>query len=131
MSFERVAEEKIREAMDQGHFDNLPGFGKPFKQNDDDLSGDDWMGLHILRENGFLPEWLELRKQIYFDRDQVLNARQRWIRDIAKWGSPAHPVATRSREVYRQQKAAINAKIDLHNLRCPSLAFEIARFPDD
>jgi hypothetical protein len=29
MAFERVAENKIREAMERGEFDNLPGAGKP------------------------------------------------------------------------------------------------------
>ena len=29
MSFEKLVEEKIREAMAEGEFDNLPGKGKP------------------------------------------------------------------------------------------------------
>jgi DnaJ homologue, subfamily C, member 28, conserved domain len=29
MAFERIAENKIREAMQQGEFDNLPGAGRP------------------------------------------------------------------------------------------------------
>jgi hypothetical protein len=128
MSLERIAEEKIREAMDQGLFADLPGAGKTLRHHDDDLAGDDRMGLHILRENGFLPEWLELRKQVYFDRGQVLEARRIWLADVAAWGTPSHPVPARSKEVYRQRVAAINAKIDLHNVRCPSIAFEIARF---
>ena len=29
MAWERIAENRIREAMQQGEFDNLPGAGKP------------------------------------------------------------------------------------------------------
>jgi hypothetical protein len=34
-------------------------------------------------------------------------------------------------ETYRKAATAINAKIDLHNLRCPSIMLEIARFRED
>lgn len=130
MSFENIAEEKIREAIEQGAFTSLAGEGRPLKHKDDDFAGDDRMGLHILRENGFLPEWLELRKQVFYERDLVIDARERWIADIKRWGSQNHPVTARSKAIYRQRVAAINAKIDLHNVRCPSIDFEIARYAD-
>lgn len=130
MGFEYLAEEKIREAIDQGMFDNLPGHGKPLKDLEDNLAGDAWMGLHVLRQNGFLPEWLELRKQISQDRDLVLAAETEWRLDVSQWGTPEHPICRHSRENYRRHITAINAKIDLHNLRCPSIHLEVARFRD-
>lgn len=131
MSFERIAEEKIREASDQGAFSNLPGTGKPLRERNDEYAGDDRMGLSILHENGFLPEWLELRKQIYYERGDVLALRDKWQSDEHVWESATHPIPSRSREMYGERVKSINAKIDLHNVRCPGFAFEIARFQDD
>jgi hypothetical protein len=34
MGWERIAENKIREALQQGEFDNLPGAGKPVDLDD-------------------------------------------------------------------------------------------------
>jgi hypothetical protein len=131
MAFEHIAEQKIREAIEQGEFSNLPGAGKPLAVLDDHHVGDDWAGLHMLRENGFLPEWLELRKQIYYDRAGVISAFDAWERAFNEWGFREHIVVKQLGETYLRKVGEINAKIDLHNLRCPSFRFEIARFRDD
>jgi hypothetical protein len=131
MSFERIAEEKIREAIEQGSFSDLAGAGKPLAILADEYTGDDWLSMHMLRQNGFLPEWLELRRQIYYDREKVNAARRSWEDNVARWGSPDHVVPAYSRKLLTEQVKAINAKIDLHNIRCPSIAFEIARFRDE
>lgn len=131
MSFERIAEEKIREAIEQGAFNNIGGAGKPLVSRDDDFTGDDWIGLHVLRENGFLPEWLELRKQVHLEKPSVAAAMAEWERAIAVTGSTLHPLATRAGEHYRKVAGAVNAKIDLHNIRCPSIHMELVRFRED
>jgi hypothetical protein len=131
VGFERVAEEKIREAIEQGHFDDLRGAGKPLPKPGDDFAGEDWIGLHVLRENGFLPEWLELRRQIHAEKERAPAAMAEWERAIRRTGSRGHPLATRAGENYRKIAAAVNALIDLHNVRCPSIHLEIARFRED
>lgn len=61
----KVAEEKIREAMEKGLFDNLPGSGKPLKLDDDSRVPDDLrVAYRILKNSGHLPPELELRKEI-------------------------------------------------------------------
>lgn len=130
MSLEKLIEEKIRSAREAGAFNNLAGEGKPFAFKDDERQAD-WLGLHVLRENGFLPEWLELRKQIAAERDGVKAIMAEWRREVTATGSPEHALATRAGQRYRAAAKAINAKIDLHNIRCPSLHFEIARFRED
>ena len=128
---ELIAEEKIREAIENGKFQGLAGEGKPLRSIDDDLAGDNRMAFHVLRSNGFLPEWLELRKDIHAERDGVNAAMQSWQDAIDRCASVTHPVALRAAELYRVAAVAINAKIDLHNLRCPSIMLEIARFRED
>ena len=130
MSLEKLIEEKIRGAQEAGAFDNLRGAGKPFAFADDERQ-EDWLGLHMLREQGFLPEWLELRKQIEADKGAVHAALRAWHATAHEHESARHPIALRAGERYRQLARAINAKIDLHNIRCPSLHVEIARFRED
>jgi hypothetical protein len=131
MSLERLIEDKIREAQAEGAFDNLPGHGKPFAKVDDELAGDDWMALHLLRANGFLPHWLELRKEIAGERPAVAAAFNDWREAIGRHGSRFHATSMRAGERYRRAAEAINLKIDQHNLRCPSIHLELVRFRED
>lgn len=131
MTFEGIAEEKIREAIEQGRFANIAGQGRPLRSSDDEFARDDWIGLHVLRSNGFLPEWLELRKQVHEDRDGVLAAMREWAEAIEWTGSRTHALSRRAGENYRKAATAINSRIDLHNLRCPSIHLELTRFRED
>jgi hypothetical protein len=61
----KIAEQRIREAMERGEFDNLPLHGKPL--NLDDLTGVPEhlrMGYKILKNAGVLPEEMQLKKEI-------------------------------------------------------------------
>jgi hypothetical protein len=61
----RIAEEKIRESMARGEFDNLPGAGKPLALEDDSMVPEDLrVAYKILKNAGCLPPELELRKEI-------------------------------------------------------------------
>lgn len=65
MSIEKAIEEKIREAMERGEFDNLPGKGKPldldaYFNTPEDLR----MAFAILKSNDFVPEEVEIMKEI-------------------------------------------------------------------
>jgi DnaJ-like protein len=60
-----VAEQKIREAMARGEFDNLPGAGKPLVMEDcagvpEELR----MAYKVLKNAGCVPPEVELRKEI-------------------------------------------------------------------
>jgi len=61
----RIAEEKIREAMARGEFDNLPGAGKPLALEDDSMVPEDLrVPYKVLKNAGCLPPELEMRKEI-------------------------------------------------------------------
>ncbi len=63
--FDKIAEQKIREAMDNGEFDDLPGKGKPLHLEDDrHLPQDIRLAHKILKNADMLPPELELRKEI-------------------------------------------------------------------
>ena len=64
-ALERLAEERIREAIERGEFDNLAGSGKPLKLEDDRHIPDDLrLAYKILKNANCLPPELELKKEI-------------------------------------------------------------------
>ncbi|GCF83418.1 DUF1992 domain-containing protein [Geobacter sp. SVR] len=68
-----IAERKIREAMERGELDNLAGAGKPLAM-DEDLSGvpaELRMAYKILKNAGFVPPEVELRKEIVSLREML------------------------------------------------------------
>lgn len=63
--FEKIAEEKIREAMEQGVFDDLPNKGKPLKLEDFSWVPEDLrLAYKILKNAGCIPPEMELRREI-------------------------------------------------------------------
>lgn len=64
--FELIAEKRIREAMERGDFDNLPGTGKPLPKDElDNIAPELRMAYKIMKNAGILPEEAELRKEIH------------------------------------------------------------------
>ncbi|MEV7966962.1 DUF1992 domain-containing protein [Sphaerisporangium sp. NPDC088356] len=64
VSFETWVDRQIREAMERGEFDNLPGAGKPLPDRDKPLDEMWWVKQKLRRENAsYLPPTLALRKE--------------------------------------------------------------------
>ena len=74
MQFENWIDRQIREAMDRGEFDNLPGAGKPLEL---DSSEDWWIKAKIKAENldAVLPGPLALRREVEGITDAVADCR--------------------------------------------------------
>ncbi|OAQ19963.1 DUF1992 domain-containing protein [Thermosulfurimonas dismutans] len=63
--FQRLAEERIREAIRKGEFDNLPGKGKPLKLEDLSLVPEELrLAYKVLKNAGFVPPEVQLQKEI-------------------------------------------------------------------
>jgi hypothetical protein len=72
MSIESAIEQKIQEAIARGEFDNLPGSGKPldldaYFNTPEDLR----MAFSILKSNDFVPEEVEIFREIDRLNDQI------------------------------------------------------------
>lgn len=131
--WDRLIEERIQAAQESGAFDNLPGAGEPLPR-DDDPPSEYWAAYRLLRQNRLLPEWLQLRKEISEERQLVRAALDEYRRVAARLDprDPGHAALLRRLECrYLQLARQINQKIDLHNLRCPSMGHELIRFPED
>ena len=65
MFSEKLIEEKIREAMEKGEFDNLPGKGKPLDLDAYFATPADLrLGYSVLKSAGCLPVEVELQNEI-------------------------------------------------------------------
>jgi hypothetical protein len=73
--FQQIAENRIREAMGEGLFEQIPGKGKPFRFEDDSMVPEDLRQSHkILKNAHCLPAELELRKDIFNIRQMLESA---------------------------------------------------------
>lgn len=119
-------EQQIREAMDRGDFDNLPGRGKPqeFAQTNGDPSLE--MANKIVRDAGFVPAWLDLEKEIDHQQHEAEKAvlrSWRW-RETNRGDAIEDPRWVeaewrKARDLYAQRLEAINARILSYNLLLP------------
>jgi hypothetical protein len=63
--FEKIIEERIKKAQEDGAFDSLDGHGKPFVLEQGHPAPDDCrLAYKILKNAGFLPPEIELKKKI-------------------------------------------------------------------
>ena len=99
-----IAEQRIREAMDRGEFDNLPGKGRPVKLEDDSSVPDELrVSYKVLKNAGCIPPELELRKEI-------LN-----LRDLLKTTGDEEERQTRLRELnFKLLKFNMTRKVPLN-----------------
>jgi hypothetical protein len=101
--FRLVAERKIREAMEEGEFDNLQGAGKPISLDENPYEDPAQRMAHrLLRNNGFAPAWIEDSKEI----DQ----------EVSRLCAAA---AALDPEAYRQRISVLNRRIAAFNLKTP------------
>jgi DnaJ family protein C protein 28 len=129
---ESLTEKKLREAIENGEFDDLSGKGEPIDLRENPFEDPDLRVVHrLLRNAGFAPAWIEERKDI----DAELEAAQgKLTRAWALFGSVerSENVANsqeweRSVGEFREQVAELNKRISLYNLKAPAAAFHRKR----
>ena len=123
-------EEVIQRAEAEGQFRNLPGEGKPLPQANPHESLDEWaMAHHILKQSGFLPPWLQLRKEVAAEKPTVVEALEAYRRQRSR--DTDSVALQRLADRYVALAREINKKIDEHNALRPSAMPELIRFQED
>jgi DnaJ homolog subfamily C member 28 len=141
--WETYADKQIRDAMEHGAFDNLPGAGKPLKLDEDPNVPIDWrLAFKILRDAGAAPEWIEQGKTIREELkslQQFLERHSRWQNEqraqLAELSLDAQDKLCRSlssefarmSEAFLQRATALNKSIDAYNLKVPDMTLQIPR----
>ena len=126
---------QIEEAMERGEFSNLPGEGKPLKLDTNPfLTPQARMANRLLKENGFVPGWVELEKEIQREKAQLerlltnLNARRERLAALIQRHPERHRTISRifeqerarGIEQYSEKLENLNRKIQRVNLLMPT-----------
>jgi len=131
--WESLIDQKIREAMEQGEFDNLSGKGAPIDLSENPFEDPDWRTAHrLLRNAGFAPAWIEERKDIEFEIDAVGNQLRRVWTILQNALGTENENEARARwekalALYRQQATQLNRRIVAWNLKVPASGFQRKR----
>jgi DNA polymerase/3'-5' exonuclease PolX len=73
--FNYIAERKIQEAIQNGEFDHLEGFGKPVDNSEYfKVPEEERLAYHILKNAGVVPEEIEIRKSIQQLKTEIKKA---------------------------------------------------------
>lgn len=127
--WESLIDRKIREAMEQGEFDDLSGKNEPIDLTENPFEDPDWRMAHrMLRNAGFAPAWIEERKdieaEIHVARTTLVRA---WmVLQNAKHTEDCHSAEARwprALEDFRVKSAELNRRIQTWNLKTPALGF--------
>jgi len=118
-----MVEDVIREAMERGEFDNLPGKGRPLNLSDDPLL-DPMTSIvnSILRDNGLSHPLIEARRTMEAEAEQCrAELRRAWFIYQRSGGSDeAWAEAVRS---FGAQVKEFNREVRTFNLKAPSPVF--------
>jgi DnaJ homolog subfamily C member 28 len=128
--WESLIDQIIREGMEQGEFDDLPGKGKPIDSSENPFEDPEMRLAHrMLRNAGFAPPWIEERKDIDAEFEQ---ARRQLVR---VWTVMQNALGTdyehgsrvrweKAIDSFRKQAGELNRRIKEWNLKIPAAAFQ-------
>ncbi len=142
-SWEGVADKAIREAIERGDFENLPGQGKPLDLSENPFTPREWrLAYKILKDAGAAPEWIEQDKEIRGELQALaamLEREARYQRERAArlaTLSPDRMIEQHNRLLeerdkacllFREKAMALNKQIDTLNLKMPVSRLHHAR----
>lgn len=123
--WEPLIDRLIRESMDRGEFDNLPGSGQPIDLTENPYEKPELRPVHrLLRNAGFAPAWIEERKDIdaEFQRAYAILCRAKALY-CANRDEPPNREWQRAMREFRECVDELNQRIRIYNLKAPATAF--------
>lgn len=120
---ESLTEKMIREAIENGELDNLPGKGEPIDLSENPFEDPDLRTVHrLLRNAGFAPAWIEERKDIEATAEAAkLQLQRAW----ELYGSKSQDDANWRRNLSEFEKKVeeLNDRTRIYNLKAPATVF--------
>lgn len=116
--WEPLIDRLIRESMERGEFDDLPGSGEPIDLTENPYEKPELRSVHRLLKNaGFAPAWIEERKEIEneFQRAYSVLRRARTLylgKSNSEW--------QRAIKEFRECVDELNQRIRIYNLKAPA-----------
>jgi DnaJ homolog subfamily C member 28 len=111
--WESLVERQIREAADEGKFDDLPHQGRPLPLEDDSAAGEWAMAYRMLKDAGAAPPWIEADKAVR----ELLERKVRQLHAAARVSAFGWP---RARATYAALVDEANAAIARVNAEAPT-----------
>jgi len=133
MDWDKLIERKICAAQDAGEFDNLPHKGQLNQEDENSIPEDMRLAFHLLKEQGFAPDWIEQDKGM---RAKLQGARQALLRSWVWRQNKLAQAATNNERTSIEQEwklaqkrfrgviDELNAEIFNYNLRVPSIQLQ-------
>jgi DnaJ family protein C protein 28 len=136
MDVQRIVEEQLRKAREEGKFDNLRGHGQPLCLDENPFEDPAWqMANDMLKKNGLRPEWLEadiaMRQELDEARQALARSRDWRATELEALGDRREAAAIERRvmveqewrlaqERFRARLGTLNKAIFNYNLKVPS-----------
>ena len=123
--WEPLIDRLVRESMERGEFDNLPGSGQPIDLTENPYEKPELRTVHRLLKNaGFAPAWIEERKDIEEEFKKAYGIAQRAKALYYKTESQReNPEWLRATKDFRERIDELNQRIRAYNLRAPATGF--------
>jgi DnaJ homolog subfamily C member 28 len=132
-TWESLIDRQIREAREEGAFDDLPHHGRRLPLEDDSLAGDAALAHRMLRNAGIAPPWIEADKEVrailarlddVIDRGRAVSTpgRERDRRDVERIVDAANRAIARlnaEAPTYRQHRRPLDLAVELARLGVP------------
>lgn len=129
---QRIAEQRIEEAMAEGRFDNLAGKGEPLRLDENPFADPAWrVAFHALQSGGFTLPWIAMRREIVATHQQLKEMLLRaclWRKAKSEAGSDIALVNAEWQRVlalFSQKIDDVNENIFVYNLSVPSDQFRM------
>lgn len=132
---ETLIDRQIREAAEDGRFDNLPHQGQPLPNDDNPHAGEWGLAYHMLKNAGVAPPWIEADKTVR----ALLGRLDSILARAAASPPPSDFARRRDHGAISQLVVEINASIAQVNAEAPStrqhrqplvVADQLARFDE-
>lgn len=133
MDWGKLVEQKIREAQEAGDFDGLPKKKKLDLDEEKGVPEDMQLAYHLLKSQGFAPDWIEQDKALRTRLDEARQAIARawlWRQEKLAQASndeernTADEAWQRARAQFEMALQELNREVFLHNLRVPSIQLQ-------
>lgn len=128
MNFDLVVDNKIREAIEAGLFDNLPGEGQPLNLSDNPHEPAAWrVAYKMLHDHGFMLPWISERKEIEEDFEKAVNLLTQAYKATHRVKDPdvwARADWQKAQDTFTETVQRLNKRIRDYNLQVPSLSVQ-------
>ena len=114
--WETLIDRQIRQAIEDGRFDDLPHQGEPLPNDDNPLAGEWALAFHVLRNAGVAPPWIEADKETR----ELLARRDAVLARAAAGPPPSEFARRRDRADLEELVTRINASVARLNAEAPT-----------